>query len=204
MLSHDDIDLDEFEKDMGWNSKYKELTEKSEVNTLKTSYLVKDINPIEKIMKKSVIIPGYEQLESIPKYDISQHQKSIINKHERGQTKGQKWYNLPVNEMTPEIRHDLQIIQMRSALDPKHFYKKNDMKTLPKYFHIGKVVDSPIDYYNGRLTKKEKKKTIVDELMADAEFCKYNKRKYREIINCNKRGHSKAHSRARKLSGKKN
>lgn len=106
-------------------------------------------------------------------------------------------------ELTPEVKNDLQVLRMRSALDPKHFYKKNDLKTLPRYFQIGKVVDSPADYYSGRLTKKERKKTIVDELMADAEFSKYNKRKYKEIIEEKKKLHYKAHRHAKKLKGKK-
>ncbi len=47
---------------------------------------------------------------------------------------------------------------------------------------VGHVVDSPVDYYD-RLPKKDRKKTLVDELLADAEFRKYSKRKYVEIID---------------------
>jgi len=39
-------------------------------------------------------------------------------------------------EITEELKNDLQILQMRSALDPKHFYKRSEMKTLPKYFEV--------------------------------------------------------------------
>lgn len=39
-------------------------------------------------------------------------------------------------EMTPELENDLKAIQMRSILDPKRFYKKNDMKTLPKFVQV--------------------------------------------------------------------
>ncbi|CAK9810306.1 Deoxynucleotidyltransferase terminal-interacting protein 2 [Anthophora plagiata] len=102
-------------------------------------------------------------------------------------------------ELTPEVKHDLQVLRMRSVLDPKHFYKKNDLKALPRYFQIGKIIDTPVDYYSGRLTKKERKKTIVDELMADAQFSKYNKRKYKEIIEEKKKLHYKAHKHAKKL-----
>lgn len=38
--------------------------------------------------------------------------------------------------MTEEIKNDLEVLQMRSVLDPKHFYKKNDLKVLPKYFQV--------------------------------------------------------------------
>lgn len=93
---------------------------------------------------------------------------------------------------------------MRSALDPKHFYKKNDMKVLPKYFQIGHVIDTPLDYYANRGLKKNKKKTLVDELMADAEFQKYQKKKYKEIIESKKTiGYYKAAKKMKKLKKKK-
>ena len=57
---------------------------------------------------------------------------------------------------------------MRSVLDPQHFYKKNDLKVLPKFFQVGKVLPSPLDYYNERDSRKSKRKTLVDELMDDA------------------------------------
>jgi hypothetical protein len=37
-----------------------------------------------------------------------------------------KWWELPEQKLTPEIRRDLQIIQSRSYLDPKRFYKVGD------------------------------------------------------------------------------
>lgn len=106
--------------------------------------------------------------------------------------------------MTDEIKNDLEILQMRSALDPKHFYKKNDMKVLPKYFQIGTVIDSPLDYYANRGTKKNKKRTLVDELLADAEFQKYQKKKYKEVVESKKtKGYYKAAKKMKKLKKKK-
>lgn len=43
---------------------------------------------------------------------------------------------MPATEMTDEIKNDLEVLRMRSVLDPKHFYKKNDMNALPKYFQV--------------------------------------------------------------------
>jgi len=80
------------------------------------------------------------------------------------------------------------------------FYKKSDMKGLPKYFQIGTVVDSPYEFYSDRIPTKARKKTLVDELIADAEFRKYNKRKYREIIE-DKSKRSQPHTKFR--GGKK-
>lgn len=32
------------------------------------------------------------------------------------------------------------------------------------------MVDNPIDFYHSRIPKKERKRTIVEELLADSEF----------------------------------
>ncbi|XP_015511269.2 deoxynucleotidyltransferase terminal-interacting protein 2 [Neodiprion lecontei] len=194
-----DIDIEEFERHMGWKS----VTKKQPPNSTSVREITKELTPLDKILQKSVIKPGFEKLESVPTYDESQKRLKAQRRREREKTKGKKWFNLPAPEMTDEVRHDLEVIQMRSVLDPKHFYKKNDLKVLPKYFQIGKVMDSPLDYYNSRLTKKERKRTIIDELMADAEFSKFNKRKYKEIVDEKRKMHFKSHRHARKLKGKK-
>jgi len=99
---------------------------------------------------------------------------------------------MPAPEMTEERKLDLELLQMRGALDPKRFYKRSDMRETPKYFQIGTVVDSPYDFYSDRIPTKARKRTMVDELLADAEFKRYNKRKYVQIIESQpKMRHSK-------------
>lgn len=183
---------------MGWK---KTAHQKSKVDK-SVNIITRSLAPVDKALEKSVVKPGFEKLKKVPGYDVHDKKLKAHRKREREKTKGNKWFNLPATEMTDEVRHDLEVIQMRSALDPKHFYKKNDMQVLPKYFHIGKVVDTPLDFYNSRLTKKERKKTIVDELIADAEFAKYNKRKYKEIIDEKRKLQYKAHKHAKKLKKK--
>ncbi len=86
-------------------------------------------------------------------------------------------------EVTEEQKRDLEVLRMRGALDPKRFYKKNDAEAPPKYFQVGRVLDAPADRYAAdRASKKARKSTLVEELMADAEFQRYNKRKYAEIV----------------------
>nr|CAG4635148.1 EOG090X0GO7 [Alona affinis] len=137
---------------------------------------------VDSVMDKSVFTPGFEKLESVPPYTENKKRLKAKRKEEASKTKGDKWFNLPAPEMTEEKQRDLEVIQMRSILNPKQFYKKNDLKVLPKYFQVGTVVDSPADFYHGRVAKKDRKKTLVDELMADANFQRYNKRKYADII----------------------
>ncbi|MQL84718.1 hypothetical protein Taro_017236 [Colocasia esculenta] len=75
------------------------------------------------------------------------------------------------------------MLQLRSAIDPKRHYKKGDTKSkiLPKYFQMGTVVESTSDFFSGRLTKKERKQSLADELLCDQSFKAYRKRKVREI-----------------------
>uniref|UniRef100_A0A1I8NB20 Fcf2 pre-rRNA processing C-terminal domain-containing protein n=1 Tax=Musca domestica TaxID=7370 RepID=A0A1I8NB20_MUSDO len=135
---------------------------------------------IQKEIAKSEMVPNLEQLKELP--SRSEKKQRILNRIERSKTKGKKWFDMPATEVTEEIQNDLKILQMRSVLDPKHFYKKNDLKVLPKYFQIGTVQHSALDYYSERDVRKNKKHTLVDELLADTEAQKYIKRKNKEIV----------------------
>lgn len=37
-------------------------------------------------------------------------------------------------------------------------------------FQFGQVVEAPADFYNSRIPKKQRKSTMVEELLADVEF----------------------------------
>jgi len=111
---------------------------------------------------------------------------------------------MPATEVTDEIENDLKILQMRSILNPKRFYKKNDLKVLPKYFQIGIVQHSPLEFYNERNIRRNKKKTIVDELLADTDVQKFTNRKYQEIIQKKQRyNHKKDMKKMKKLKKRK-
>lgn len=157
---------------------------------------------IDEILKKCVLTEEFEKAHAVPDADTSKRLIQKKRKLEASKTKGSNWFNLPATEITEEVKRDLEVLQMRSVLDPKHFYKKNDLKVLPKYFQVGKVMDSHMEFYNNRLTKKQRKGTLVDELLADAEFQKYNKRKYKEIIEEKQKTHYKAYKQAKKLKRK--
>ena len=114
-----------------------------------------------------------------------------LKKAEREKNKGKDWFNMPALELTEERRNDLELLQMRGVLDPKRHYKRSDKEGLPKYFQIGTVVDNAADFYTDRVPNKARKSTMVDELLADAEFKKFQKRKYVEIIKDKERNSGK-------------
>lgn len=102
-------------------------------------------------------------------------------KAEREKTLGKKWFDMKAPDKDDPARVDMELIQMRGVLDPKRFYKHQDRKAVPKYFQMGTVVDEGTDFYASRLTKKQRKQTLVEELMADANIRQYNKKKYAEL-----------------------
>uniref|UniRef100_A0A8B9MAD2 Deoxynucleotidyltransferase terminal interacting protein 2 n=1 Tax=Accipiter nisus TaxID=211598 RepID=A0A8B9MAD2_9AVES len=129
----------------------------------------------DQLLQKSIITPDFEKKECVPPFRESLHQLKKQRRAEREKTTGDGWFGMKAPEITSELKNDLKVLKMRASLDPKHFYKKNDRDGLPKYFQVGTVVDSPIDFYHSRIPKKQRKRTIVEELLADSEFRRYLK-----------------------------
>ncbi|KAG5680827.1 hypothetical protein PVAND_010309 [Polypedilum vanderplanki] len=134
---------------------------------------------IQNLNQTSFITDGIESMNDISKLGMSENQLKKLKRKERERTKGSKWFNMKAPEMNEGLKNELEILQMRSALDPKHFYKRSEMKTLPKYFEMGKIIESSVEYHNSKNIRK-RNKTLVDELMEDAEFQKLNKKKFKE------------------------
>lgn len=68
---------------------------------------------------------------------------------------------------------------MRNYLDPKKFYKSSDAPS--QFAQRGTVISSNAEYFSSRMTKKEQRTTLLDEVMADGSGRKYVKRKFGEI-----------------------
>ncbi|KAM7484908.1 hypothetical protein LguiA_000917 [Lonicera macranthoides] len=90
-----------------------------------------------------------------------------VNKLLRKQIKdtaGKNWFDMPAATMTPELKKDLQLLK------------------------VGTVIESASEFFAGRLTKKERKQTLADELLFDNSLGDYRKRKVREIEEQNRPG----------------
>lgn len=136
----------------------------------------------DEVMKKSVIGPDFEKKDAVPPYSESKQALKLKHRAEREKSTGDGWFNMKAPEITQELKGDLQVLKMRGSLDPKRFYKKNDRDGFPKYFQVGSVMDNAVDFYHSRIPKKERKRTMVEELLADAEFRHTNKKKYQHIM----------------------
>ncbi|XP_042339996.1 deoxynucleotidyltransferase terminal-interacting protein 2 [Plectropomus leopardus] len=136
----------------------------------------------DELMKKSVMGPDFEKKDAVPPYSESKQALKLKHRMEREKSTGDGWFNMKAPELTQELKGDLKVLKMRGSMDPKRFYKKNDRDGFPKYFQVGTVVDSAVDFYHSRIPKKERKRTMVEELLADAEFRQNNKKRYQHIV----------------------
>lgn len=94
---------------------------------------------------------------------------------------------MPRTNLTPELKRDLQLIKMRGVLDPHRHYKK-DNSAFPEYSQAGTVIEGNTEFFSSRLKKKDRKRTLVEEVMADEDSRRRFKNKYEEIQTKNRSG----------------
>ncbi|KAL4877637.1 Fcf2 pre-rRNA processing-domain-containing protein [Aspergillus karnatakaensis] len=106
-------------------------------------------------------------------------------------TAGSDWFDLPKTDLTPELKRDLQLLRMRSILDPKRHYKKENAKAqLPKFSQVGTIIEGPTEFFSGRIAKRDRKKTFVEEALVLEKETKRFESRYHDV-------------QGRKTSGKK-
>ena len=94
---------------------------------------------------------------------------------------GKQWFGMMSCEVTDEIKADLQVIRNRTYLNPKKFYKKADASLGSSHIQVGTVIEGSAEFYSSRLTNKERRTTLTQEIMADPEIASYAKRKFTTI-----------------------
>lgn len=134
-------------------------------------------------------------LKSISFHCINHHFLALVTnltKREKA-TAGSDWYDLPRTDLTPELKRDLQLLQLRSVLDPHRHYKKDTGRKnqIPEFSQVGTIIEGPTEFFSSRLTNKERKRTFVEEILAGEKANSRFKSKYNVI-------------QAAKTSGKKN
>ena len=108
-------------------------------------------------------------------------------------TAGPEWFDMPKTNLTPQLRRDLQLIEMRSVLDPHRHYKKNNRRgKIPTFSQTGTIIEGPTEFFSARLNKKERSKNFVEEAMTVEKDSGRLKRKYGEIQEAKTSG-KKAH-----------
>lgn len=71
---------------------------------------------------------------------------------------------------------------MRDVLDPKRHYKKEGGKPhIPEFSQVGTIIEGPTEYFSARLSNKDRKRTLVEEVLAGEVTTGRFKSKYNEI-----------------------
>ncbi|KIS71183.1 uncharacterized protein UMAG_01092 [Mycosarcoma maydis] len=79
-----------------------------------------------------------------------------------------------------QLRREVQALRLRNALDPKRFYRASAKnQAMPKFAQLGKIIASPLEP-KAVLSRQERGRTVVEELIRDAEAASYAKRKFAE------------------------
>ncbi|KAG5918034.1 hypothetical protein E4U61_002153 [Claviceps capensis] len=94
---------------------------------------------------------------------VRQSQISMALAAKKNTTAGSDWFDLPKTDLTPEFKREWQLLRMRGLLDPKH-QKKALRANAPEYSQVGEIIAGPTDFYSSRLTRKERKNTILNEV----------------------------------------
>ena len=92
---------------------------------------------------------------------------------------GDKWFGMVPTPLTDDVKHDLNVIRSRNYLDPKRFYKSSDKAS--KFLQVGTVVEGNTEFNSSRLTKKQRRSNLTEELMADPATAEYAKGKYKKM-----------------------
>ncbi|KAK3713925.1 dTDP-fucopyranose mutase [Vermiconidia calcicola] len=98
-------------------------------------------------------------------------------------TAGSNWYDLPKTNLTPEFKRDLQLLKMRGVLDPHRHYKKDGGSKMkaPEYSQVGTIVEGPTEFFTGRIEKKKRKRTFVEEVLAGEQETGRFRKKYGDL-----------------------
>lgn len=87
-------------------------------------------------------------------------------------------------------------------MDPKRFYKNADKMT--KILHTGTVIEGSAEYKSSRMSRKDRRQTVVEEVMGDSSIKGYTKRKFQGIQEAKAKiaKHNKKHKGSfKKLGG---
>ena len=88
---------------------------------------------------------------------------------------------MKMKEVDEEVKDTIRAIQLRSYVNPHKVFNAGNMEKVPKYFQIGTVVAGPTDFKDQRLTKKQRKQDLAEELLEMDEQLGHSKKKFKEI-----------------------
>jgi hypothetical protein len=96
------------------------------------------------------------------------------------------WFDMAATKMTPEAERDLFILKNRQAVNPMGNYRRDATIGKSKYFQLGTMIEGNMEPHN-RMSRRERKRTLFEEVAADASTVAVLKRRAQEITAANVR-----------------
>ena len=117
----------------------------------------------------------------------------LIIEQEKRATAGFNFFDMPATHSSPELQADMRLLKVRNVLDPQRHYKKDSSKKLvPDFSEVGRIIEGPTEHFSARLHNKERKRTLVEEVLASESSTGRFKKKYNDI-QTHKASGKKAH-----------
>ncbi|KAF8272166.1 Fcf2 pre-rRNA processing-domain-containing protein [Lactarius quietus] len=120
--------------------------------------------------------------------ELTKSGKPLTKKEKKAlkeKTAGPKWFDLPAPAEAdlPRLYKEYEALRLRNQLDPKRFYRKDPgerrgIRGLPEHFAIGTIIPTSTPFGGpsvDSLPRSARKRTLVDELVDDAEARHYTK-----------------------------
>jgi hypothetical protein len=104
---------------------------------------------------------------------------ALASSSSQNKTLGKDWFNLAPAEMTDELRADLRVIRLRNYINPKAFFKS--ATGISTVLHTGTVIEGPFEYTSSRISRKDRKRSVADEVVVDSNIKMYTKKSYNNI-----------------------
>ncbi|PPQ72297.1 hypothetical protein CVT26_007128 [Gymnopilus dilepis] len=130
----------------------------------------------------------------IPPPELTKSGKPLTKKEKKElkrRTAGPDWFDLPAppEAELPRLYREVEALRLRNQLDPKRFYRKDEgegkgIKGLPKYFAVGTILPTSTPFGTpsaDNLPRASRKRTLVEELVDDAEAKRYAKKKFEDL-----------------------
>lgn len=67
---------------------------------------------------------------------------------------------------------------------------------MAQVLHVGTVIEGSAEYKSSRMTNKDRKQSIVEEIISDSQLSNYSKRKYASI-QADHASHKKSHKKGK-------
>jgi hypothetical protein len=154
----------------------------SSLDTFKNSRRKLESEIVSAGKETSVVIPNNPTFAS-KNFKVRKQNPADIERSKSNAGAG--WFNFQATPNSASLQADIAVIRNRNYLDPKKFYKSTDFNKKGSYLvQLGTVVEGSMEsVHSNRLTKKQRRSNVMEEVMSEVFHSKddYVKKTYTKL-----------------------